>query len=514
MKSDWTKTVVILLAALFFNCTDNALAQEGPLNLSIKDAIKLAVEKNLDVKAELYNPAMAEADIRRNLGIYDTLLNALTNYNNSTTLPPNSFITGTTINRQQSLQFNTGASQLVQSGGTVGLAFNNTWNDSNANPTRIIPNYYQSNLTLSFNQPLLKNFGKEATELNINAARFAKEGTLDRFKTKLSDTVAQVRNECFKLYSLREDLEVKKTSLALARKILLDTQGQVKAGVLPAMEILNAEFGVATREKDIIDAERAVKDEMDVLRVLLQLDKGNDIFITDQPTRQNYTVVEEEALARALADRPELLSQRATIKTNDLRARVARNRTLPDLALTSNVALTGLDRYYNRDLERIGSGDFPVWGIGLQLTYPLGNQTAKNDYIKSKLVLEQTQTQLQSMESSISNEVKTAIRALQSSYKQLEVTDRGRAFAEARLDAFIKKNKVGLATTKDVLDVENNLVTAKGDQIKALTDYNNAITQLWRSTGEILDKEEIKISEKQGDSLYEKLSSAESFQNK
>jgi len=514
MKSDWTKTVVILLAALFFNCADNALAQEGPLNLSIKDAIKLAVEKNLDVKAELYNPAMAEADIRRNLGIYDTLLNALTNYTHSTTLPANFFITGATTDRQQTVQFNAGASQLVQTGGTVGLAFNNTWNTSNADQRGIIANYYQSDLTLSFSQPLLKNFGKEATELNINAARFAKEGTLDRFKTKLSDTVAQVRNECFKLYSLREDLEVKKTSLALARKILLDTQGQVKAGVLPAMEILNAEFGVATREKDIIDAERAVKDEMDVLRVLLQLDKGNDIFITDQPTRQNYTVVEEDALARALADRPELLSQRATIKTNDLQARVARNRTLPDLALTSNVALTGLDRQYNRDLERIGSGDFPVWGVGLQLTYPLGNQTAKNDYIKSKLVLEQTQTQLQSMESSITNEVKTAIRGLQSSYKQLEVTDRGRAFAEARLDAFIKKNKVGLATTKDVLDVENDLVTAKGNQIKALADYNNAITQLWRSTGEILDKEEIKITEKQGDSLYEKLSSADSFQNK
>ncbi len=504
MKFYWKRAVILLFAAAFLDSAGIASAQEAPLNLSINDAVKLAVEKNLDVKAELYNPAMAEADIRRNMGIYDTLLNALTSYNNSTTLPPNFFISGATTNRQQTLQFNAGASQLVQTGGTVGLAFNNTWNNSNADQAGILSNYYQSDITLNFTQPLLKNLGKEATELNINVARFAKEGTLDRFKTKLSDTVAQVRNECFKLYSLREDLEVKKTSLALARKILSDTQGQVKAGVLPAMEILNAEFGVATREKDVIDAERAVKDEMDVLRVLLQLDNGRDIVITDQPTRENYPVAEEDALSRAFAERPELLSQRATVKTDELQMRVTRNRTLPDLSLNSSVSLTGLDKSYNRDLERVGSGDFPVWGIGLQLTYPLGNQTAKNDYIKSKLLLEQTKTQLQSMESSIANEVKTAIRALQSSYKQLEVTDRGRAFAEARLDAFIKKNKVGLATTKDVLDVENNLVTAKGDQIKAVTDYNNAITQLWRSTGEILDKQGIKVSDKEGDSLYDK----------
>jgi outer membrane protein TolC len=269
------------------------------------------------------------------------------------------------------------------------------------------------------------------------------------------------------------------------------------------MEILNAEFGVATREKDIIDAERAVKDEMDLIRHLLQLNSENEIIPADLPTRQEYPVVEEEALARALAERPELLSQRATVKTSDLQMRVTRNRTRPDLSLNASAALTGLDEHYNRDIEKIGSGNYPVWGIGLQFSYPLGNRAAENDYIRSKLTLEQTRTQLQSLESSIANEVRSAVRSLQSSYKQLEVTDRGRAFAEERLNAFIKKNKVGLATTKDVLDVENDLVAAKNNQIKALADYNNAITQFWRSTGEILDKEGIKLTEKEGDALYD-----------
>jgi outer membrane protein len=502
MKPARTKTVAILLAAVFLGCSGIASAQQAPLNLSLKEAIKRAVEKNLDVRAELYNPAMAEADIRRNLGIYDTLLNLQTNYTHATTLPPVTITTGTTLSRDQALQFNAGASQLIRTGGTVGLAFNNSWNSSNVDPTRAIPTYYQSDLTLSFSQPLLKNFGREATELGINVARFAKEGSLDRFKTRLSDTVAQVRNEYFKLYSLREDLEVKKTSLALAQKILSDTKGQVKAGVLPAMEILNAEFGVATREKDIIDAERAVKDETDVIRVLLQLNSENEISPADLPTRQEYPVAEDEALTLALIARPELWSQRANVKTSDLQMRVTRNRTRPDLSLNASAALTGLDEHYNRDIEKIGSGNYPVWVIGLQFSYPLGNSSAENDYIRSRLTLEQARTQLQSLESSIANEVRTAIRSLQSSYKQLEVTDRGRAFAEERLNAFIKKNKVGLATTRDVLDVENDLVAAKNNQIKALADYNNALTQFWRSTGEILDKEGIKVSEKEGDALY------------
>ncbi|MEI8355530.1 MAG: TolC family protein, partial [Deltaproteobacteria bacterium] len=46
-----------------------ASAEEGPANLTLRQAIKMAVEKNLDVKAELYNSASAEADLRGKEGI-------------------------------------------------------------------------------------------------------------------------------------------------------------------------------------------------------------------------------------------------------------------------------------------------------------------------------------------------------------------------------------------------------------------------------------------------------------
>ncbi len=472
------------------------------MNLSISDAIKRAAENNLDVKVELYNPAMAEADIRRNSGIYDTVLNALVNYNNSTTVSSTAVITGTGIVRQRSMELDAGVSQLLPTGGTVAAGFNNIWYHNNFDPARSLTDYYQSELALSLSQPLLKNFGRENTELAINVASLAKEGSLDTFRTRLSDTVSQVLNEYYRLYSLREDLEVKKVSLTLAQRILSDTEGRVKAGVLPAMEILNAEFGVATREKDIIDAQHALSDQMDRIRVLLQLNGNQDIIPVDLPTKEKFSVKEDEALTLAFATRPELQAQRAGVKSRELQTRALRNRTLPDLALKSSVSLTSLDKSYATGLDHIGSADYPVWGVGLQFSYPLGNRAAENDYIKSKLALEQTQTQLRALESNIANDVRTAIRGLRASYKQLEVTDRGRAFAEERLKAFIKKNQAGLATTKDVLDVENDLVTAQNNQIRALVDYNNAITTLWLTTGQLLDKYGIRVNEQQGDALY------------
>lgn len=82
------------------------------------------------------------------------------------------------------------------------------------------------------------------------------------------------------------------------------------------------------------------------------------------------------------------------------------------------------------------------------------------------------------------------------------MTARGRAYADEVLQAYIKKQKVGLATTKDVLDVFNNLVTAKTNEIQAVADYNNAIVNLWKTTGELLVREGVTLNGKEADELY------------
>ncbi|MEA5113558.1 MAG: TolC family protein [Geobacteraceae bacterium] len=504
ISARFKKACTVLSAFLVAGMSGNLHAQDNSSNLTLKQAIQMAVEKNLDLKAELYNPASAEADIRKSRGIYDPLLNFLLNYQESNTQAASTYTSGTPISRQRIFEYNAGISQLIPLGGTVGLSFNNTWYRNNSDPTRFLTDYYNSDLSLNFIQPLLKNFGREATELNIQVAKFGKEGALEQFRSKLTDIVVQVRNQYFQLYSLREDLEVKKTSLALAERILNDTRAQVKAGVLPAMEILSAEFGVSTMQKNLIDAERALKDQEDSLRVLLQFPIGNEIVPADTPYHEQYTVDQDAAIRKAIADRPELKQLRITQKTGELQSRVARNQTLPDLSLVLNTSLTGLGQEYNRALDRVGSGRYPVWGGGLLFTYPLGNRAAENEYIKSKLKVDQTSAQIRSLEDTVANDVRNAVRALQAGYKQLEVTERGSAYAEERLNAYIKKNKVGLATVKDVLDVQNDMVTAKGNRIRAIADYNNAVTALWKADGELLEKEGIVVTEKEGDALYEK----------
>ncbi len=486
-----------ILALTIVLVGSTAFAQDAAVSLSLKDAIKQAVEKNLDVKAELYNPAQAEADLRKNRSIYETHLTLDTSYQDSTTVAT-SKVTG---NKVKTLKLSPGAYRLFPTGGTLSVAYDNLYTDTNSS-FATFNSYWQSDVTLSLSQPLLKNFGRDSTELNIRVAELSKDGSLKRFKGKLLTTVAQVESEYYKLSSLRDDLASKRISLELARRVLTETEARVKAGVLPAMEILNAQFGVASREKDVIDAEKGVRDQVDVLRVLLHMEDVRDIVTTDAPTRQEFQMNEDDAIRRALAQRPELEDLQSQLATSEVQSRVAKARTLPDLNLNTSIAMTGLAERYLRTVEQVGSTDYPVWSIGLQLDYPLGNQSAENDYIKSRLKTEQTRVQISSLQEAITSETRAALRSVQTSYKQLDVADRGRAYAEERLKAYLKKNEVGLATTKDVLDVENDLAAARSNQIKAQVAYVTAISQLLKSTGDLLEREGITISTAPADELY------------
>jgi len=465
--------------------------QAEPVRLTMADAIAMAVEKNLDLQVERYTPAQQEAEYQKSRGIYNPTLQLTSSYSYDESLG--------TVNEATLLS--AGINQLLPTGATLALGFTNSYSDPYATANA----YWQSQLELTLSQPLLKNFGREATELGIDAARLGKRSALETLHARLITVIANVRDEYYKLFSVQEELAVRKVSLDLARRVLSETQGRVKAGVLPAMEILNAEFGVAGREKELIDAERAVQDQIEVLVQLLQLSPGSVVEIAEVPSKGRYEVSVHAEIKRALTNRPELKSLKSNLELLELQTRVAGNKTRPDLLLSATAATAGLGDSYSRDMDRLSSGNYPVWGVGLSFSYPLGNSVAENDYRKNRLKLSQAALHIRNQEELIANDVRSAVRAIEANYKQLEVADRGRAFAEERLRAWVRKAEVGLATTKDVLDVENDLATAKNNQIKAQVSYANAITQLWRATGQILDKEHIRLINTDSDALYSKV---------
>ena len=141
----------------------------------------------------------------------------------------------------------------------------------------------------------------------------------------------------------------------------------------------------------------------------------------------------------------------------------------------------------------MGSAKYPNWSVGLSFSVPIGNNSARADVAANRLIASQARTQLAAIEESATLEVLTALRALASAQEQIGVTEQGVTAAEVLMASYLKRQQLGLATTKDVLDVLAKLTQARESYSVARSDYQVSFTNLWKATGELLDRQGIRI---------------------
>ena len=281
----------------------------------------------------------------------------------------------------------------------------------------------------------------------------------------------------------------------VAKEIQAGNQAKGKAGVLAAVELLDSEFGVAQREQDLLVAEKNVKDASDSLSVLIQYGVGSELVPADSITVEPMEVSEPEEMAIALRKRPDLQDAKVGLETEEFRTKVARNEILPAVSLTGSAGLGGLAPGYGDALDELKSGNSPFWSIGVTLSYPLGNNAAKADLAAGLLQERQAETRIRSLTESIRLDVRNALRALDTSWRQVGAAQKGVDLGEARLASFLKRGKVGLATTTDILQAESDLTSARETLTAARVAYQGAQTLLWKATGELLEQQGIRIDD-------------------
>jgi len=485
LKIPLLRGLLLLLAVLCASPFSAAGAE--PLALSVEDAVQMAVEKNLGLQVATFSPAIAETGIRKARAIYDPLLSALVDHQGSNAqVAPESFFVG----RQRDFRFDASISQLLPTGATTALSFNNFWSKNNLNLP--ISRYAEPQLTLSFSQPLLQGLGREVTERGITTADDAMDSALADWTQQALNTAAVARNQYLFLVMARETVATRQASLDLAREIEAQNKGRVAAGVLAAYQLQDSLLGVLQAQKNFLDADRAEKDAADQLRTTLHLPSGIAIATTAPPPPETSEVSESDALRTAMLRRPDVVKARISVRTAEFNEKVSRNLALPSFALQGSAGVTGLDSAYGDAIADLGSARYPTWSVGLSFSVPIGNNSARADVAANRLIASQARTLLAATEESAGLEVRTALRALASAYVQIKVTEQGVTAAEVVVASYRKRQQLGLATTKDVLDVVAVLTQARENYSVARASYQSAFTNLWKATGELLDREGIR----------------------
>jgi HAE1 family hydrophobic/amphiphilic exporter-1 len=491
--------------------TDKDISNPRALHLTLDEAIKMTMERNLGIEISRYNERMAGESLRSQYGPFDWF--ATGNLSHTSSETPTSSRLASSAQRLTIWDF--GVSQLLPTGGTYRVSFNN---DRSAqaggfvirNPT------YDSNLGLSFTQPLLRNFGVDVTERFIYIARNTLGIDREAFRLTLLGASNDVEQAYLNLVYTRQFVDVVKEALFLARDQARITQIRIDVGASAPLDILQPRVQIATEEEALINATAAVRNAEDSLRALLHLDPADwdrPIIPDDKVGYTPFAVDEATAVARALDLRPEVRQNALTTGIKRIEYNFARNQTRPQLDLSllyrnagiggpalATDPLTGQptnipSTTYATALRQVGQGTFPTWTIGFTIGVPVTNIGARAEAKRAELDLAQSKTIEQQTRENITVQVRAAARLIDTAAKQITASRAAREAAEQNLEAERKRFENGMTTNFQVLQIQQQLSDARVQELNALVGYNKALAAYHAAVGDLLDVRNIKVAE-------------------
>lgn len=478
------------------------------IELSLQQAVVFALENTLDLDVASYTYEKSAFGIGSAQGVFDPFVELDLNASD-TKIPVTSTFQAAETKRQSLNAFFGG---LLPFGTTYQLGWTNLRNDSPIPGFTTINPTYSSSLTASATQPLLRNFGRTVNERFVVQARYARDENAWQFAITVRDTVQKVENAYWDLTYAIANLMAKQEALARAKDVNHITKVKIDVGALAPIDIVQTEVTIAQREQDIILAEGLIGDAQDALRRVLNVTKVEDwnrtIVPTDVPDQSPFTVDSDEGVRQAFQKREEVKQAVMDIESKKLTYAYNRNQLLPRLDLSASYGLAGLGANatvqnpdgtisqlaYSDALKSIGKVDFPTWTAGLVFNIPIFNRVARNNTAIASTDLELSRTNLNILKLNLAVEVRAAARGVDTAYRAVLAFRKGRELAERNLDAEQKKYENGLSTSFQVAQLQNDLTTARTQELQAITAYRKSITAWYRSTGSLLKDKNIVLS--------------------
>jgi len=220
---------------------------------------------------------------------------------------------------------------------------------------------------------------------------------------------------------------------------------------------------------------------------------------TDTAPFSDQTIDTDAAVANAMDKRSDLRSAKNSIERSDIDIRYLRNQILPDvnaqaIYISRGIGGTQLNQLTPDDVRSgnisrfvtsqrgFGSvlGDlfqnqYPDWTLGVQISYPLGTNTAHANLARARLQYQQTLTQLESLKMIVATQVRDAARNVQTNQKRVQSARASRALQEKKLEAEEKKLAAGMSSSFFVFQAQRDLSLARTSEIQAIADYNKSL---------------------------------------
>lgn len=496
MLTHWRLNVLFISLALGASAQP-VLPATGTQPIKLEEAIQRALAKNYAIKVEGFDAAIAAARVTESLGKFDPVFSGSYTYTEShnplLTFDPS---TGFRLNvREENDQYDLGLGGILPWGMTYRLGGTST-------NSRGSFNAYADNFNtfagVSGIQPLLRDFGFSATLASIRIARANRGASEWQFRQAVIDTVTQVIYAYHDLNFAHAYLRSATRSRDLAAELLAENEKRFKVGSMSEYDVTSARSSVASRQENVLTANRQVLDAENALKQLISDDRTTALLdqrlpIEPPPPAPIIVVDAATDFTLALENRPDYQQAKLGLQISDINARLQLNQLLPRVDLVGSYGHNGYDSDRSVSRQQVKDREYRSSSWGVVVSVPLTFTTERGRYRAAKLQQRQSETRRQQVEQAIVVLVGNAAGQIETTQKRIQVNRQARELAQATLDAEVKRLRVGQSNTFFVVQQQEILSIAEVRLAAAQSDYAKAIAEYDRQLGVTLEKLNINI---------------------
>ena len=481
------------------------------LELSLKNYLALVMANNTDIQIQMLSLEIPQNAITRAFSTWDPLARASFSANR-TVLPSTSTLDGLTATTStlsslsQPAQFSYG--QTLPSGANYSVIYS-AGKNSTASRNALYNPSLSSNLAISASQPLLKNRGSYVNRLGLMTARSRLRMSEYNLRAQLLTMVNAAENAYWDVVSARENLKVAEGARAVSAEFLKLSEKQLELGALSPLDIYNPQQQLANAELVVSQAKFALAQTENALRKQISVDldpaiRQLPIVLTESvDIMTEFTAVDtEQAIARAMANRPDLKSAVQNLDVDELAIASARNGLLPNLSLSLNYSAQGIGGNFLPTnspgglpdaISQMFSFGYPGYGFGINLILPIKSHAAAADMADAVSNRKRDTLTVRTTQQGIRLDILNAVVNLQGSVEQLKLAKLARDFAQKNLDAENKKYELGTEINQNVILAQNALVQAESNVVVNQIGLRRNLLTVLTKTGELLDERGIVI---------------------
>jgi len=458
-------------------------APQGPLAVSLNEAILLAMEHNRDLSVRRLDPSISRTFEQEERAAFDPDVSIEASH-----LRQRAPLTDDTDLRSTDTEISTAVAQHLPTGTDVSVGLTGSVLTS-----QLSDDQHTTRIGLSVNQALLRGAGLGVNLAAVGQARIdtlVSEYELRGFAESL---VAQTEQTYWQYAFAERTIEIVTDALKLAQQQLDETRERVKVGTLAETELAAPEAEVASRRENLINARALLGTKrLQLLRLMNPREtdfQDRQVLLSDAPGAPDVNLDDAKVYVEvAMRMRPDLNQARLGVQRGDLELVQTRNGLLPRLDLFVNLGKSGYAESFCDSIANIGQERHYDAEVGLVFEFPPANRAAKARHERAGYSRDRAMLAVENLAQLVEVDVRIAYGDVNRAREQVTATAATRHFKEESLRAETEKFRVGKSTSFLVGQAQRDLLQSQIDEVGSLVDFLNSLANLHLQEGALLER--------------------------